>query len=442
MSNDANNAIMGYGQSSPGASLTNQITIQGAGDIGGNGIPAGNSFINQATINANQATPLLIAIGAGTVTNTGTLQATNGAKLSLNGSGTLTNTGGSIHADSGSIVSLESGVTISGGTLTTSGSGTIQANCCFNDGTLNGVINDGTFQLNNGNIEFLSGTITNNGSLQVNSTGGGSYLDMSGAVILKGSGALTMSNNATNYIMGYAQANGASLTNQSTIQGGGNIGWEGGLGTGNSVTNLGTIFASAATPFTIGVSSGSFTNSGTLKVKKGSSMYITGGGFSNFSGSTLTGGKYMVSGTLGFDGANIATNAASITLTGSTSQIVNDLNSANALANFATNTTTGSFSLLSGKLINTSVTSGNFSNAGKVTVGAGSGFQISAPQPLVPTYTQTAGTTTVDGVLTATGGGGNPGWKSIWQGHDCQRRGFQRIGDCRRLSHQSREAFP
>src|SRR4029077_9315737 len=102
--------------------------------------------------------------------------------------------------------------------------------------------------------------------------------------------------------------------------------------------------------------------------------------------------------------ANIVNNAANITLTGGTSQIINDQNSANALANFATNTTTGSFSLLSGKLINTSVTSGNFSNAGKVTVGVGSGFQISAPPQVTPTYSQTAGTTTVDGVLTATGG--------------------------------------
>src|SRR6266849_481010 len=160
MSNDANNQIMGYGQTSP-ASLTNKITIQGAGDIGGNGIGSGETFNNQATINANQTTPLIFAIGAGTVTNTGMLEATNGAKLSLSGSGTLTNTGGTIHADSGSVVSIESGLTVSGGTLTTSGSGSIQANCCFNDGILDGVtISTGSiFQLNNGNIEYLNGTI-------------------------------------------------------------------------------------------------------------------------------------------------------------------------------------------------------------------------------------------------------------------------------------------
>jgi hypothetical protein len=254
-------------------------------------------------------------------------------------------------------------------------------------------------------IENLNGTITNNGSFQVSAAGFNTDLNVTGAVTLKGTGRVIMSNDNNNHIMGYGQnAPGASLLNQSTIQGAGTIGWNGGLGTGNSVTNQGTIFANQKNPLSIGVSSGSFTNTGTLHVNKGSALYVTGGGFTNFSGSTLTAGKYMVSGTLGFDGANIVTNAAGITLTGGAAQILNDLNSANALANFATNTATGSLSLFSGKMLNTVVTSGNFTNAGKVTIGAGSGFQVSAPSPLVPTYTQTAGTTTVDGVLTAAGG--------------------------------------
>lgn len=361
MTNAAGNYIMGPYQPSPGASLTNQTTIRGSGGIGGiAGIGAGNTFTNQATINANQTTPLIISNSTGqTFINTGTLEATNGAIMGLAG-GTITNTGGIIHADPGSTVELQSGptdgTTITGGTLTTSGTGVIQSTCCFNNGTLNGVTNNGTFKLIQ-TIENLNGTVTNNGSFQVNAAGFNTDLNVTGAVILKGTGSLTMSNDANNHIMGYGQTGpGASLLNQSTIQGGGSIGWNGGLGTGNSVTNQGSIFANVVTPLTIGVSTGSFTNTGTLKVKKGSAMYITGGGFSNFSGSTLTGGTYMVSGTLGFDGANILSNAASITLTGASAQIVNDLNSANALANFATNTTTGSFSLLSGKLLNTTVT--------------------------------------------------------------------------------------
>src|SRR6266851_2432547 len=165
MSNNVGNTLMGYGQPN-GVSFTNQTTIRGAGSIGS---PGSSTVTNQGIINANQTTPLTMSVGAATTNNTGTLEATNGATLVLNGSGTVTNTGGIIHAEPSSTVQLESGVSITGGTLTTSGSGTIQANCCFNDGTLDGVTNNGTFQLNNGNIEYLSGTMTNNGSFQMNS---------------------------------------------------------------------------------------------------------------------------------------------------------------------------------------------------------------------------------------------------------------------------------
>jgi hypothetical protein len=394
MSNNSANYLMGYAQPG-GASVTNKSTIKGAGGIGWNGgLGSGNSFTNQATINANQATPLTLGVGNGTFTNTGTLEATNGGTLVITGAGTLTNTGGTIHADSGSIVSLASGATILGGTLTTTGTGTIQANCCFNDGTLNGVTIDGTFQLNTNNIEYLAGTITNNGSLQINDVSNfGTYLDIVGAVTLKSTGTLTMGNDAGNYIMGYAQAGGASLTNQSTIQGAGQFGFTGGIGTGNILTNQGTIYANQPTSLTINVNSGTFSNSGTLKVKSGSVMYIAGPGFTNFAGTILTGGKYWVSGTLQFDNANIVTNAANITLTGSTAKIVNQSN-VNALANFATNAKAGSLSLMSG---NTLTTPGNLSNSGKVTVGAGSTLQSGTSGA----YTQTSGTTTVDGTLVA-----------------------------------------
>ena len=396
MSNNSANHLMGYAQPSS-ASVTNNSTIQGAGGIGWNGgLGAGNSFTNNGTINANQTTPLTLGVGSGTFTNTGMLEATKGGTLVITGAGALTNTGGTIHADPASIVSLASGATILGGTLTTSGTGTIQANCCFNGGTLNGVTINGTFQLNTNNGEFLAGTITNNGSIQINDKNNfGTYMDVTGAVTLKGTGTLTMSNDSANYIMGYAQGAG-SLTNQSTIQGAGNFGFTGGIGAGNSVINQGTIFANQKTSLFINVNSGTFTNTGTLKVKAGSVMYIGGPGFTNFSGTTLTGGKYLVTGTLQFDNANIVTNSASITLTGLNSRIINQ-SAVNGLANVASNTKTGALTLTSSKTL---ATPGNFSNAGKVTVGVGTTLQIgTAPNG---TYTQTAGgTTTVDGTLVA-----------------------------------------
>src|SRR5260370_21707980 len=135
MSNNVGNTLMGYGQPN-GVSFTNQTTIRGAGSIGS---PGSSTVTNQGIINANQTTPLTMSVGAATTNNTGTLEATNGATLVLNGAGTVTNTGGIIHADPSSTVQLESGVSITGGTLTTGGGGTIQANCCFNDGVLDGV---------------------------------------------------------------------------------------------------------------------------------------------------------------------------------------------------------------------------------------------------------------------------------------------------------------
>jgi hypothetical protein len=399
MSNSANNYIFGYGQPSPGASLTNESTIEGAGNFSYEGsLGTGNSITNQGTINANQSTPLVIGVGSGTFTNAGTLEATNGGTLGLF-SGTITNTEGTIHADPGSTVQLQQGMTIVGGMLTTSGTGLIQANCCGNNGdTLNGVTLNGTFQLNNGEIGDLEGTITDNGSLQLNATTAPVDLDILGAVVLTGKGTLEMSNSANNYIFGYGQPSpGASLSNEITIEGAGNFGWENNLGTGNSITNQGTISANQSTPLVIGVGEGTFNNTGTLKVKAGSAMYVTGGGFTNFSASmsTLTGGKYLVSGTLEFDGANIATNAANITLTGAKSQIVNQ-SGANGLANFAVNAKNSTLSLMSGKSLSVS---GNVSNAGTLTVETASAFQTGASPN--GSYTQTAGSTKVDGTLIA-----------------------------------------
>jgi hypothetical protein len=277
-----------------------------------------------------------------------------------------------------------------------------EALCCLGYSTLNGLTLNGNLQWESNNIGYLQGTITNHGAITFHSPSGTNVvLDVNGAVTLKGSGTLT-STNPNNAIMGYAQAGpGASLTNQSTIQGKEQFGGPGGIGTGNSLINdtNGTLYANPG-PLIINVATGTFTNKGTLKVKSGGSMSIPGGGFTNFSGTTLTGGIYMVSGTLEFDGANIGNNAANISLMGSKSMIVNQ-SAVNALANFANNMSTGSFSLSGGALLTTTI-GGSFTNNGKMTIGNGSGFQVAAASP----YLQmgSTATTTVDGVLTAARG--------------------------------------
>src|SRR5215510_3955827 len=92
---------------------------------------------------------------------------------------------------------------------------------------------------------------------------------------------------------------------------------------------------------------GNFTNNGTLTVGSSTSKFDVNGNLTNFNSTTntLTGGTYNLTGTLQFNGANIVTNAANITLTGTSSQIVDQSGVTSGLRNFATNASGGSFNL-------------------------------------------------------------------------------------------------
>ena len=390
MSNLSTNTIFGYGQGT-GATLTNQSTIQGSGTIQPG---CSNTFNNQHIVNANQTTPLYISICNGPSANTGTLEATNSGTLVLEGNaeggGTFDNTGGTIHADASSTVVLYDSAIVKNGNLTSSNPGKTQCNGSNGACTLDGVTISGTHQIIS-SYENLTNIVTNNGSFQMlGTTGNNVNLDILGsAAVLDGSGTLTMGGPGNTIFGFYQPSPGNTLTNKSTIQGGGTIN----PSSGNNFINQHIV--SATQNLTI---NGNFSNPGTLKVSKGKTLYISGGQFSNFSGNTLTGGKYMVTGSLLFDGASIANNAAAITLTGTTALIGNQ-SAVNALTGFSTNESTGSFSVTAGQQFATTL-SGNFSNAGKVTAAKNSGFKVLCNPTFVCNYVQTAGTTTVDGVLT------------------------------------------
>jgi hypothetical protein len=257
------------------------------------------------------------------------------------------------------------GTTVNGGTFSTSSGGSIVLPAGLSS-TINGITNAGTWIVQNGASENLIGTITNNGTINVNSTGGLTLLFLqNGNVTLAGKGRVVLNNNPNSAIDGNG---GLVLTNQSTIQGGGTIGPH----------------------FT-------FSNNGTLNVTAAKTLNINAP-FTNFAGSTLTGGTYVVSGTLQFTNASITTNAAKTTLSGKSAQIVNQ-STVNALANLATNSSTGSFTVTAGQPFTTTL-SGSFGNAGKLSVGKNSSFKIACNQNFQCPYIQTAGTTTVDGTLT------------------------------------------
>jgi hypothetical protein len=209
---------------------------------------------------------------------------------------------------------------------------------------------------------------------------------MSAPTTLTGSGTVQMNGNSCIF----GRAVNFNLTNQSTIEGAGSIGDSNPMG----FTNNGTVIANQASPLTI-VSAGSgFSNPGSLIVNAGSQVDVNGQ-LKNLSNGILTGGTYSVAGTLVLENAQyttITTNSANITLTGTTAQILNGLGGPSALASFAVNNGKGVFSVQGGQVLSTSA---NFIDKGTLTVGAGSGFGVGG------TYTQTGGTTTVDGVLSA-----------------------------------------
>jgi len=93
----------------------------------------------------------------------------------------------------------------------------------------------------------------------------------------------------------------------------------------------------------------------------------------------------------------ITTNAANLTLTGTAAKILDGAN--NALAGF--NNNTGTFALSGGATLTTA--SSNFTNSGKVTIAKGTTLTVGGTGH---SYSQTAGTTTVDGTLTDTGAAG------------------------------------
>jgi len=392
LSNNPNNFILG---ASTGTEvLTNQQTIQGAGNIG----DAFMTVTNQGTIDANVSNALIIQPGSGGVTNSATLEATGGATLVLyGGGGAFSNNGGTIETTgTNSVVALENGVTIAGGTLTTASGGVIETPG-GTGATLSGLTNLGTYTVVDSSETTLAGTITNSGTMNVSSGGHTTELNISGNVTLAGSGTLTLSNNANNFILGASRGGTEVLTSNNTIQGAGNIG-DGLMG----LVNNGTIIASqSSNPLFVDVSSKGFTNHGTLSVSSGDLMHVEGGSFTNFSGSTLTGGTYNVSGTLevdqlGSSGGEIVTNAANIILNGTGSSLV-DAAGLDALTKLNANSTAGSGFTITGSRNFT--TAGNFTNNGGLTVGSGSTFKV----PTGFSLTNFAGTTLTGGAYAVTG---------------------------------------
>ncbi|HUI40805.1 MAG TPA: hypothetical protein VL523_02435, partial [Terriglobia bacterium] len=387
-SNSYNNHDFISGGNGP-TTLVNESTIQGTGLIE-NGIAVTNS----GTINANVPTGAnnlqlwLTRLESPGLTNTGTLEATNGGVLIL-GAVTLTNTGGTVSASgTGSYVNTY-GSSVTGGSFSTSAGGTIYTNQNGgNISTITGITNIGAIVISDTQTAAFSGTVTNTGTITVDSSGNSTTLaiPVGQTLTLSGSGKVIMTNFAQNAIQA-SSCGSATLINSSTIEGSGTFFTN--TNCSGVMTNSGTLLANQTVPLII--LAATFTNTGTLSVAAGSTMDFQGGAsrFTNLVNGTLTGGKYSVTGTLQIPG-NITTNNAGITLTGTTSQILNP--NTNALTGFLTNGAKGSFTLAGNQIF---TTTGSFNNAGGVKISKGSTFTVGAGG----SFNQAGGKLTVDGVL-------------------------------------------
>jgi len=367
--------------------------IQGAGIIGNGSI----SIVNEAggTINANSSGQTLFLDSSGSVTNNGLIEATSGGNLELL-STTVNNAGGNITGNGGTVI--VSSATIQGGTL----NGTLQTvanGIATLDGTTHGAItlsSGAIYTAGNNTDLFTTGTINNNGSLLVKAGANNTALILNNNTTLNGPGALTLSTTGGGAAFIEQGAGGLTLTNNSTIQGAGIIG-NGSLTVVNGATGL----IAASTPgqtLTINTS-GNVTNNGTFQANAASTLLVTSPlSASTFSGTTLHTGTYNVftGGTiqmnsLGATGGEIHSNNGTILLDGLNSNIV-DRSGLDALSALSDNS--GSFTIKDGRDF-TSLSP--FSNEGILQIGSGSTFFTGAAGS--GTYTQTAGTTTVDGTL-------------------------------------------
>jgi len=393
-------------QGAGGLTLTNvNNLIQGEGIIGNGGL----TLVNDAggVINANSVgspvTGSLTLNGSGGVTNLGLMEATKSSTLAINT--TVNNAGGNITANGGTVAVVNA--TVQGGTLNANNGGILEtAGTATLDGMTQGALTlsaGSTYTSNPGTNTNVLGTITDKGNIQViGGSNANTILGLNGNTMLNGGGTVTLAYNGNGSGAAYIQQNagGLSLTNQDTIQGAGVIG-NGGLTLVNA--NGGTLFANVTNQTLLVNGSGNITNNGTMRVASGSTLHVTNGAFTNFAGTTLTGGTYNVGGTLEIDelgntGGEIVTNAANIILNGTTSSFI-DAAGQNALGKFATNAKGASFTITGGRNF---TTAGKFSNNGTLTVGsANSAFNVSGNLTnfSTSTLTLTGGTYNLTGTL-------------------------------------------
>ncbi len=315
--------------------------IEGSGQLGAGQLTLlnGAAGVIDATGASNQ---LVISTGE-VLTNDGLIESTGAAGLALES--TVSNTTGTILA-AGSTIYLN-GADVQGGRLASNATGQLSANGQTTlDGSAHAVTVAGALEVATGSTMTVLGTITNTGTIGLNSTGYNSDLILgTPTVTLNGSGTIALGgNNTSDRIYGAATTDVLYNVND-TIEGFGqlgagqlklvNSGTISSTGTGGLTINLGSTGLNKATGELLGVGTGglaiqngTYTNAGLIQADDGSSVTFSNGATltNESTAGGLVGGTYaaMSSGdgaTLTLAGAALKTDGADLVLSGAGSSI-------------------------------------------------------------------------------------------------------------------------
>jgi YVTN family beta-propeller protein len=343
-------------QDAGNASLTNvNNTIEGAGQVGNNGL----TFINQPggvlDANVNTAGSAMLMNAAGAV-NQGNFEATAGGTLQIDV--TVDNAGGLINAAAGSQVQLLNGTRIEGGTMasgTGTGTffGTVNSTVVLDGNTQGPLNNEAFYTLDNNSDTQLLGTINNTNSFLINAGANGTAMSMVGAVTLTGGGSITLTDsnawirqdaaassltNVNNTIVGSGQVgnNGLTVINDPTGTIDANSSGNTLLFNASSAVNEGTLESTAGGILEINVAvvnqNANITASGAgSAVQLANGARIEGGTMNTLNGATAFG---TVASTVVLDGSTHGPlmNAAAYTLNNNTdTQVLGTLNNTNSI---------------------------------------------------------------------------------------------------------------
>jgi hypothetical protein len=217
---------------------------------------------------------LLTLSGAGSTTNTGTINvgSASTAALQVSAGHNIANTGGIINIANGSVLN-QFGSTITGGTISTTGTGKVVG---FNDNSnfLTGVTLNGTLDLATGTgIERVTGGLTLNGAVNINNN---SILSFNGDQILSGSGSIVLGNTgASNRALGLEGNTTLTIGSNIVVRGeNGTLGQAYLSGGTQSLINNGRISADVSGgTFNLAPSHG-VTNNGVLEAKNGGTLVL------------------------------------------------------------------------------------------------------------------------------------------------------------------------